>query len=187
MKPHYREVLSRIAGVLITLKGYRIDVDGYADDIGTPEYNLKLSQRRAKAVRDYVVQGGSMPVSCPRTGMGKPILASPGNRIKRARPTGGWKLRSWIPGWEARPLSPPIIEGREGRIPRTESRRAESRQIVRQRPGTWRRQFALGGLDSVARGQGATYPWVGRVTRRGGSVTRLCGAIVEGVTRRKRA
>jgi len=59
-----------------------------------------------------------------------------------------------------------------------------SQQVVRQRARTRRGRFALGGLYSVARGRGATYPWVGRVTRPGGCVTRLCGAIVEGLRRR---
>lgn len=58
LRPQYREVLSRVAGVLTTLKGYRIDINGYADDVGTQEYNLKLSERRAQAVRDYLVQAG---------------------------------------------------------------------------------------------------------------------------------
>lgn len=71
LKPQYREVLSRVAGVLITLKGYRIDVDGYADDVGTEEYNLKLSQRRAKAVRDYLVQAGLDPGIVSTNGYGK--------------------------------------------------------------------------------------------------------------------
>jgi outer membrane protein OmpA-like peptidoglycan-associated protein len=71
VKPQYREVLSRVAGVLTTLKGYRIDVDGYADDRGTEEYNLKLSQRRAKAVRDYLVQAGLDPSIVSTNGYGK--------------------------------------------------------------------------------------------------------------------
>lgn len=71
VKPQYREVLSRIAGVLTTLRGYRIDVDGYADDIGTQEYNLKLSERRAKAVRDYLIQAGLDSSIVSTNGYGK--------------------------------------------------------------------------------------------------------------------
>jgi len=71
IKPQYREVLSRIAGVLMTLKGYRIDVDGYADDVGTEEYNIKLSQRRAAAVRDYLVKAGLDPSILSTNGYGK--------------------------------------------------------------------------------------------------------------------
>lgn len=58
IEPQYRDILNRIAGVLMTLKGYSIYVYGYTDDVGTPDYNLKLSSRRAQAVRDSLVQAG---------------------------------------------------------------------------------------------------------------------------------
>ena len=58
LRPGNREVLSRIAGVLMTLKGYHIYVYGYTDDVGTAQYNQKLSGRRAAAVRDYLVNAG---------------------------------------------------------------------------------------------------------------------------------
>ena len=53
-----RELLSRIAGILLVSKGYGLSVFGYTDDVGTPEYNQVLSVRRAKAVEDYLVQAG---------------------------------------------------------------------------------------------------------------------------------
>jgi outer membrane protein OmpA-like peptidoglycan-associated protein len=58
IRPDNREVLSRMAGVLMTLQGYQIYVYGYTDNIGTEEYNQKLSESRAAAVRDYLVQSG---------------------------------------------------------------------------------------------------------------------------------
>jgi len=61
VKPQYRDILNRIAGVLMTLKGYSIYVYGYTDDIGTQAYNLKLSELRAQAVRDVLVQAGTNP------------------------------------------------------------------------------------------------------------------------------
>jgi len=66
-----RELLSRIAGVLLTSKGYRIDVFGHTDDIGTDEYNLKLSQRRAQSVRNYLVEAGVDPEIISTKGFGK--------------------------------------------------------------------------------------------------------------------
>ena len=45
----------------MTLKGYTIAVYGYTDDIDTQTYNLQLSQRRAEAVRDFLVQTGISP------------------------------------------------------------------------------------------------------------------------------
>ncbi len=48
-----------------------INVNGYCDAIGGEEYNLKLSQRRANAVTNYLLNGG-VPVTMLRVhGYGK--------------------------------------------------------------------------------------------------------------------
>ena len=36
--------------------GARIRLDGYTDRVGTKAYNKKLSERRASAVRDYLIK-----------------------------------------------------------------------------------------------------------------------------------
>lgn len=71
IEPQYRDILNRIAGVLMTLNGYSIYVYGYTDDVGTQEYNLKLSARRAQAVRDSLVQAGINPGLITTKGFGK--------------------------------------------------------------------------------------------------------------------
>jgi outer membrane protein OmpA-like peptidoglycan-associated protein len=71
IKPEYRDTLNRIAGILMTLKGYSVAVYGYTDDIGTQTYNLQLSQRRAKAVRDFLVQAGIPATILSTQGFGK--------------------------------------------------------------------------------------------------------------------
>jgi outer membrane protein OmpA-like peptidoglycan-associated protein len=58
LRPENRETLSRIAGVLLASEGYRLFIDGHTDDIGTEEYNQRLSERRASSVRDYLVKAG---------------------------------------------------------------------------------------------------------------------------------
>ena len=55
---HNRELLSRIAGILLVSKGFGLSVFGYTDDVGTPEYNQQLSLRRANKVKEYLVQSG---------------------------------------------------------------------------------------------------------------------------------
>jgi outer membrane protein OmpA-like peptidoglycan-associated protein len=79
IKPEYRDILNRIAGILMTLKGYSIAVYGYTDDVGSEAYNLQLSQRRAEAVRDFLVQTG-IPRSMIGTakGFGKADPRAPG-------------------------------------------------------------------------------------------------------------
>jgi outer membrane protein OmpA-like peptidoglycan-associated protein len=71
LKPEDRELLSRIAGILLTSSDYRIDVYGHTDDIGTEEYNQGLSERRAQAVRDYLVEAGVDPAIISTKGFGK--------------------------------------------------------------------------------------------------------------------
>jgi outer membrane protein OmpA-like peptidoglycan-associated protein len=80
IKPEYRDTLNRIAGILMTLKGYSIAVYGYTDDVGTQEYNLQLSQRRAEAVRDFLVQTGISAATITRAkGFGKDDPRAQGN------------------------------------------------------------------------------------------------------------
>jgi len=79
IKAEYRDILNRIAGILMTLKGYTIAVYGYTDDIGTQTYNLQLSQRRAEAVRDFLMQTGISPTIMSTKGFGKSDPRIPGD------------------------------------------------------------------------------------------------------------
>jgi outer membrane protein OmpA-like peptidoglycan-associated protein len=79
IKPEYRDILNRIAGILMTLKGYTIAVYGYTDDIGSQTYNLQLSQRRAEAVRDFLMQTGISPTIMSTKGFGKSDPRVPGD------------------------------------------------------------------------------------------------------------
>jgi outer membrane protein OmpA-like peptidoglycan-associated protein len=71
LRPKSREILSRIAGILLASKGYGLSVFGYTDDVGTAEYNKKLSVRRADTVRDYLVGAGIDPSIINASGYGK--------------------------------------------------------------------------------------------------------------------
>lgn len=82
LRPEDKEVLSRIAGILSTLKGYQIYVYGYTDDIGTKEYNQKLSERRAKSVYDYLVNNGLNPSIMTTKGFGEADPLVPGDSPK---------------------------------------------------------------------------------------------------------
>jgi len=61
LQPENRELLSRIAGILLTSKGYQITVYGHTDDVGSDAYNQELSARRAQTVRNYLVEAGVSP------------------------------------------------------------------------------------------------------------------------------
>jgi len=74
-----RELLSRIAGILMTSHDYTISVNGHTDDVGSDAYNKALSERRAQAVRDYLAQAGLPAEILSVTGHGKSLPLVPGN------------------------------------------------------------------------------------------------------------
>jgi OOP family OmpA-OmpF porin len=53
-----KSVLDELAMRLHEAEWDRLDVIGYADRLGTPEYNQELSERRAWAVARYLVEQG---------------------------------------------------------------------------------------------------------------------------------
>ena len=71
LRPENRELLSKIVGILLTSKNYGIYVYGHTDDIGSEEYNLDLSERRAQTVRDYLTENGIAPEIITSKGFGK--------------------------------------------------------------------------------------------------------------------
>jgi outer membrane protein OmpA-like peptidoglycan-associated protein len=63
LEPEAKQALDQLtSGQLGTLKRYFIAIQGFTDKIGTPEYNLELSRRRAQAVQTYLVAQHNVPV-----------------------------------------------------------------------------------------------------------------------------
>jgi outer membrane protein OmpA-like peptidoglycan-associated protein len=58
LKPGAREKLARVAGILLAYPDLTLEVDGHTDSVGDDTHNLALSERRAEAVRGYLVQQG---------------------------------------------------------------------------------------------------------------------------------
>src|SRR5512134_3674413 len=54
VKPSARNSIAKAAEVLVKYPDTYITVEGHTDSTGTPEYNQKLSERRADAVRDLL-------------------------------------------------------------------------------------------------------------------------------------
>jgi outer membrane protein OmpA-like peptidoglycan-associated protein len=61
--------------VLNNNPSYTIKVDAHTDSKGSDAYNIKLSQRRAKAVVDYLVKKGVAEARITREAFGKSVLA----------------------------------------------------------------------------------------------------------------
>ena len=71
LKPGAREKMAKVAGILLAYPGLKIQLEGHTDSIGTDEYNQKLSEQRAGAVRDYVTEQGVPAPNVTAIGLGK--------------------------------------------------------------------------------------------------------------------
>jgi outer membrane protein OmpA-like peptidoglycan-associated protein len=63
--------LAKVSGILQAYPGLKLQVEGYTDSVGSDEYNQKLSENRADAVRDFLVTQGVQPDNITATGYGK--------------------------------------------------------------------------------------------------------------------
>jgi outer membrane protein OmpA-like peptidoglycan-associated protein len=71
LKPEAREKLAKVSGILLAHPDLKIQVEGYTDNIGSDEYNQKLSEERAGAVRDYLVSQAVPQDNVTAQGFGK--------------------------------------------------------------------------------------------------------------------
>jgi|HubBroStandDraft_1064217.scaffolds.fasta_scaffold55992_1 outer membrane protein OmpA-like peptidoglycan-associated protein len=84
LKPGAREKLAKVAGILIAYPTLNIQVGGYTDNVGGDDMNQKLSENRAGAVRDYLVQQGVGTNSVSAMGYGNTLpVASNDNAAGR--------------------------------------------------------------------------------------------------------
>ncbi len=69
--PGARERLAKISGIVLAYPSLHLQVEGHTDSVGSDEYNQQLSEKRAGAVRDYLVQQGIGAESIEARGLGK--------------------------------------------------------------------------------------------------------------------
>jgi OOP family OmpA-OmpF porin len=58
VRPDAKQTLQSDIKILKENPQIRVEVQGHTDDIGTAEYNMGLSDRRAKAIKDYLISQG---------------------------------------------------------------------------------------------------------------------------------
>jgi outer membrane protein OmpA-like peptidoglycan-associated protein len=71
LKPAAREKLAKVSGILLAYPSLHVTMEGHTDSIGSDDYNMKLSQRRADAVRDYLISNGINGDNMQAVGLGK--------------------------------------------------------------------------------------------------------------------
>ena len=58
LKPESNEELDRLVGLLEGNQTIKVEISAHTDDVGNDDYNLKLSEKRAKTVVDYLTSKG---------------------------------------------------------------------------------------------------------------------------------
>lgn len=89
LRPPTREKLAKISGIVLAHPGLKLEVEGHTDDIGSEEFNQKLSEQRADTVRGYLIEQGLNGDMITAMGFGKTMPAVPNtssaNRQKNRR------------------------------------------------------------------------------------------------------
>ena len=71
LRPEAREKLAKLSGIVLAHPGLHLAVEGHTDSTGSDEFNMKLSQQRADAVRDYLVSQSLASDTLTSQGFGK--------------------------------------------------------------------------------------------------------------------
>jgi outer membrane protein OmpA-like peptidoglycan-associated protein len=70
LSPEAKASLDEVANTAMTLKGYTIEVTGFASADGNARTNKTLSERRAQAVKDYLIENHNIPLRRMSTSYG---------------------------------------------------------------------------------------------------------------------
>lgn len=79
VKPKYHQELKKIGDVMAANPELKIVIEGHTDNVGGKGYNMKLSARRAEAVRTYIIEQFGVKktnLAAKGYGMSKPIASN---------------------------------------------------------------------------------------------------------------
>jgi len=78
LKPGAREKLAKVAGVILSHPGLKLEIEGHTDSVGTDEYNQVLSEKRAESAKDFLIKQGISQGAITSTGFGelKPVASN---------------------------------------------------------------------------------------------------------------
>lgn len=63
--------LAKLSGIIQAHPGLNLTIEGYTDTTGSTDFNLKLSQQRADAVRQFLISQGLSPDTITSKGLGE--------------------------------------------------------------------------------------------------------------------
>ncbi len=70
LKPEARERIAKLAGILLIMQEQNLQVEGHTDSTGTYEFNLSLSEDRARSVVTFLAEEGVQPERMRAIGYG---------------------------------------------------------------------------------------------------------------------
>ena len=78
LKPGAREKLAKMSGILVLHPELKVQVEGHTDSVGSDDFNQNLSEKRAEAVRDFLVSQDVASDSVTAKGFGKtrPVVSN---------------------------------------------------------------------------------------------------------------
>ena len=81
IKPESKTVLDEITALLKENKDWKMTVEGHTDNVGGTDYNQNLSEKRAAAVKDFLVKAGieAARLNSAGFGMSKPVASNEGS------------------------------------------------------------------------------------------------------------
>jgi outer membrane protein OmpA-like peptidoglycan-associated protein len=89
LKPEAMKVLDEVASYIVNTPYQKVVVEGHTDDVGSEDYNLKLSKQRARSVASYLIAKGVAPDRIEVVGYGESKPKYPNtteeNRAKNRR------------------------------------------------------------------------------------------------------
>jgi outer membrane protein OmpA-like peptidoglycan-associated protein len=71
LKPGTQVSLAKVAGILQSYPGLKVQVEGYTDSIGSDDFNQKLSDNRAAGVKNFLISQGVSSGNITSQGFGK--------------------------------------------------------------------------------------------------------------------
>ncbi|MBF0264202.1 MAG: OmpA family protein [Gammaproteobacteria bacterium] len=71
INPSFQVPLNKVAAILNKYNQTNITVIGHTDSIGSEQYNLSLSEKRARSVVNYLIEQGVSPYRLKAIGMGE--------------------------------------------------------------------------------------------------------------------
>ena len=75
LRPDAREALAKLSGIVLNYPSLHLAIEGHTDSTGSADFNQTLSQKRAEAVRDYLMSQGlpDSTLSAQGLGMENPV------------------------------------------------------------------------------------------------------------------